>query len=62
MNKNKTRFLSKTWGQHRNCLKEEANKIDRHYKLKPSFSIIKDEKEKDKVGVGDKSIVSIQNI
>ena len=38
-------------------------KIFKHYKLKPSFSIIKDEKEKakaktkakDKVGVGDKS-------
>ena len=29
-------------------------KIFKHYKLKPSFSIIKDEKEKDKVGVGDK--------
>ena len=27
-------------------------KIFKHYKLKPSFSIIKDEKEKDKVGVG----------
>ena len=29
-------------------------KIFKHYKLKPSFSIIKDEKETDKVGVGDK--------
>ena len=29
-------------------------KIFKHYKLKPSFSIIKDEKSKDKVGVGDK--------
>ena len=29
-------------------------KIFKHYKLKPSFSIIKDEKAKDKVGVGDK--------
>ena len=31
-------------------------KIFKHYKLKPSFSIIKDEKEKEKekVGVGDK--------
>ena len=29
-------------------------KIFKHYKLKPSFSIIKDEKEKDKVGLGDK--------
>ena len=29
-------------------------KIFKHYKLKPSFSIIKDEKaKKDKVGVGD---------
>jgi hypothetical protein len=27
-------------------------KIFKHYKLKPSFSIIKDEKAKDKVGVG----------
>ena len=29
-------------------------KIFKHYKLKPSFSIIKDEKAKDKVGVGYK--------
>ena len=29
-------------------------KIFKHYKLKPSFSIIKDEKAKNKVGVGDK--------
>ena len=29
-------------------------KIFKHYKLKPSFSIIKDEKAKDKVGLGDK--------
>ena len=29
-------------------------KIFKHYKLKPSFSIIKDNKAKDKVGVGDK--------
>ena len=29
-------------------------KIFKHYKLKPSFSIIRDEKAKDKVGVGDK--------
>ena len=29
-------------------------KIFKHYKLKPSFSKIKDEKAKDKVGVGDK--------
>jgi hypothetical protein len=29
-------------------------KIFKHYKLKPSFSIIKDKKAKDKVGVGDK--------
>ena len=29
-------------------------KIFKHYKLKPSFSIIKNEKAKDKVGVGDK--------
>jgi hypothetical protein len=29
-------------------------KIFKHYKLKPSFSIIKDEKAKDKVGVRDK--------
>ena len=28
--------------------------IFQHYKLKPSFSIIKDEKEMDKVEVGDK--------
>ena len=31
---------------------ETSLKIFKHYKLKPSFSIIKD--EKDKVGVGDK--------
>ena len=38
------------------ALKETSLKIFKHYKLKPSFSIIKDEKEKDKVevGVGDK--------
>ena len=29
-------------------------KIFKHYKLKPSFSIIKYEKAKDKVGAGDK--------
>ena len=29
-------------------------KIFKHYKLKPSFSRIKDNKAKDKVGVGDK--------
>jgi hypothetical protein len=29
-------------------------KIFKQYKLKPSFSIIKDNKAKDKVGVGDK--------
>ena len=29
-------------------------KIFKHNKLKPSFSIIKDSKAKDKVGVGDK--------
>ena len=35
--------------------KKKTNlKIFKHYKLKPSFSIIKDEKAKDKVGVGDK--------
>ena len=28
-------------------------KIFKHYKLKPSFSIFKDEKAKDKVGLGD---------
>ena len=31
---------------------ETSLKIFKHYKLKPSFSIIKDEKAKDKVGVG----------
>ena len=40
------------------CLKVSKNqtslKIFKHYKLKPSFSIIKDEKAEDKVGVGDK--------
>ena len=34
--------------------KTTSLKIFKHYKLKPSFSIIKDEKDKDKVGVGDK--------
>ena len=29
-------------------------KTFKHYKLKASFSIIKDEKAKDKVGAGDK--------
>jgi hypothetical protein len=29
-------------------------KIFKHYKLKPSFSIIKDNKAEDKVGMGDK--------
>ena len=33
-------------------LKETSLKIFKHYK--PSFSIIKDEKARDKVGVGDK--------
>ena len=33
---------------------ETSLMIFKHYKLKPSFLIIKDEKEKDKVGVGDK--------
>ena len=35
-------------------IKVTSLKIFKHYKLKPSFSIIKDEKAKDKVGVGDK--------
>ena len=35
-------------------LRKTSLKIFKHYKLKPSFSTIKDEKEKDKVGVGDK--------
>ena len=34
--------------------KRTSLKIFKHYKLKPSFSIIKDEKAKDKVEVGDK--------
>ena len=29
-------------------------KIFKHYKLKPSFSIVKDDKTKDRAGVGDK--------
>ena len=29
-------------------------KIFKHYKLKPSFSILKDNKAKDRAGVGDK--------
>ena len=33
---------------------ETSLKIFKHYKLKPSFSIIKDEKAKVMVGVGDK--------
>ena len=40
---------SKSWA----ILIETSLKIFKHYKLKPSFSIIKDEKGKDKVGVGD---------
>ena len=35
-------------------IKQTSLKIFKHYKLKPSFSIFKDEKAKDKVGVGDK--------
>ena len=35
-------------------LTKTSLKIFKHYKLKPSFSIIKDEKANDKVGVGDK--------
>ena len=35
-------------------LSKTSLKIFKHYKLKPSFSIIKYEKAKDKVGVGDK--------
>ena len=34
--------------------KKTSLKIFNHYKLKPSFSIIKDNKAKDKVGLGDK--------
>ena len=34
--------------------KQTSLKIFKHYKLQPSFSIIKDEKAKDKLGVGDK--------
>ena len=36
------------------ALKETSLKIFKHYKLKPSFSIIKDDKAKDRAGVGDK--------
>ena len=36
--------------------KETSLKIFKHYKLKLSFSIIKDEKAKYKVGVGDKPL------
>ena len=35
-------------------IKKTSLKIFKHYKLKPSLSIIKDEKAKDKVGVGEK--------
>ena len=34
--------------------KRTSLKIFKHYKLKPSFSIIKDDKAKDRAGVGDK--------
>ena len=34
------------------CPYETSLKIFKHYKLKPSFSIIEDEKAKDKVGWG----------
>ena len=34
--------------------KQTSLKIFKHYKLKPSFSIIKDDKAKNKVRVGDK--------
>ena len=46
-NKNKTLVLYLE-------LMKTSLKIFKHYKLKPSFSIIKDEQAKDKVGVGDK--------
>ena len=38
------------WSRH----EKTSLKIFKHYKLKPSFSIIKDEKAKGRVGVGDK--------
>ena len=45
------------------CLDKTSLKIFKHYKLKPSFSIIKDEKAKDKVGVGDKPpLTSFNNL
>ena len=34
-----------------NCLLKTSLKIFKHYKLKPSFSIIKDDKAKDRAGV-----------
>jgi hypothetical protein len=39
-----------SFNKHQN---KTSLKIFKHYKLKPSFSISKDEKAKDKVGVGD---------
>ena len=39
-----------------NETRKTSLKIFKHYKLKPSFSIIKDEKAKDKVGVGNKPL------
>ena len=35
-------------------IKYNKDIFNKHYKLKPSFSIIKDNKAKDKVGVGNK--------
>ena len=34
--------------------KKTSLKIFKHYKLKPSFSIVKDNKAKDRAGMGDK--------
>ena len=41
--------IFKGWGEG---IKSTSLKIFKHYKLKPSFSIIKDEKAKNKVGWG----------
>ena len=40
-------------------IKRTSLKIFKHYKLKPSFSIIKDNKAKDKVGVGAPQVFTI---
>ena len=49
----KRRFTALKTESNENFVKTSL-KIFKHYKLKPSFSIINDNMAKDKVGVGDK--------